>query len=87
MAMLKGVTDKLGNQLNDWRSTLWVSLAVAGTLLILIVVIEFLLPREYRTCALMPRFCAKNDKAEKSPFKKLDEGYHGGPKFGLTTGR
>lgn len=85
--MFKGASDKLGVHLNEFRSAILIAVAVSGALLALLVVIEFLLPKEYRTCALMPGFCQKSDKVDKGHFKKLDEGYHGGPKFGLTSGR
>lgn len=84
--MLKGLTHKWGDHFQDHGRTLKICLVVAGGMLVLGIALEVFILKEYRTCALMPTMCEKNKSHTKSPFKQLDEGYHGGPKFGLSTG-
>ncbi len=84
--MLKGLTNKRGFQLQDCWGTLKICVAFVGVILFSGLAIEIFVPKQYRACTLMPAMCKKNNKLMKSPFQQLDEGFHGRPKFGLTSG-
>lgn len=85
--MAKGVAGNVGGNYNEHRKFIFIGAIVLGVCLLTMAAIHVFLPNEYRACALMPGFCKKDNEPHKTPFRKLDEGYHGAPKFGLTSGR
>lgn len=86
-SMAKGVASKMGGIYSDHRKSVLMGAAILGAIILALSTIHILLPREYRACALMPGFCKQDPGPKKNPFQQLDEGYHGQPKFGLSTGR
>lgn len=66
------------------RNQLMLGAGLALTLLLIVVSVNFLLPKEYRACSLMPGFCApKKDKKARDSFEELGKGK---PKFELSSG-
>jgi hypothetical protein len=84
--MLKGSTKNREFHLQNFGGTLKICIAFVGVVLFSGVAIEIFLHQQARSCSLMPGMCKKNNKLIKSPFQQLDEGFHGRPKFGLTSG-
>ncbi len=83
--MFKGMVGKNVDNLAPTRLyiVLGSTILVVGTALAL--AFNYLLPPQYRACALMPGFCAHKSEEQKSKhFQEIDSMKRGGLKFDLT---
>lgn len=66
------------------RNQLMLGAGMALALAIVVIGINFFLPKQYRACSLMPGFCSP--KKEKAPTDSFEELGRGKAKFGLLSG-
>lgn len=85
--MAKGVASIVVGKHGDHRRGVLIGAGALVAVVLIIAALQIFLPSGIRACALMPGFCKKDQSSNKTPFQQLDEGYHGGAKFGLTTSR
>jgi hypothetical protein len=83
--MRKGGTDRVTNKDLDQRTYILVGFGLFVVAVALAVVLNALLPPQYRACVLMPGFCfPKKEEARSTPLEDIRKLQPGGPKFGLS---
>lgn len=83
--MAKEIVDKRGTPDHAYRTHIIVGLGVFVLFVATAVLLNELLPPQYRACALMPGFCSKRKEQPRSaPLEDLGRIRPGGPKFGLS---
>lgn len=75
----------MATQTKDSRKIVVVGCSLVAGFFLLVTALHLFLPAEYRACSLMPGFCKPQTSRALKDFERLDKGYGGGPKFGLTS--
>lgn len=83
--MAKEIVDKTKIADHTYRTQIIVGLAAFVVFVATAVLLNELLPPQYRACALMPGFCSKRQESPRSaPLEDLGRIRPGGPRFGLS---
>jgi hypothetical protein len=83
--MAKEMVDKASIPDHNYRTHIIVGVGVFVVCVAAAVILNDLLPPQYRACVLMPGFCSKRQEQPRgAPLEELGRLRPGGPKFGLS---
>jgi hypothetical protein len=80
-----GIAGKVADFLNDHRSRLAFGTAIIAASAALVIALNYIIPPQYRACALMRGFCVERNEARKpKQFEEIGNMRGNGVKFDLS---